>query len=544
MSGPPGCVEKICDVDPECCESVWHAGCAERVLTECQIECATNQETGECTACYLDSTDPVDHDGDGFSPAEGDCRECDPSINPQAFDFPTNGLDDDCDGNVDNGTESCDATLTADGDANDHAKAIGMCKASSAGSWGLVDARFVRADGVTPCTDNLQYRILEDFGAASTPREGRNMAVYSSGTARDRDDSGFRHPDGNRSSYSVGTTSTPANPVPGAAGCPDGTPGRDSCGLLMRIKAPVNANSFSYNFKFFTSEYPEWLCTAYNDAFVAYYDGSLNTQADKNISFDSNGNPVSVNNGFFTIPAWPPPTSGDFEPLNGSGYAQQCTNRPGGTFTSPSICGGATDWLFTAAPVAPGEEISLHFSIWDTGDTVWDSAVLIDNFRWSERTSSIVTGVYEEPASAPAPTTFTEGSFLRDYDLSTECSVDETAVWSLWSWSAETPGDSRVEFYVQTALTKAGLDNAPRTPLLFGSSPGPSQLAGAPAVARAGTPDTQTGAALVDEALSEGGLPQNLPSTRITALLIPTTDNLSAPTLKTWNLQASCQFAQ
>jgi hypothetical protein len=44
--------------------------------------------------------------------------------------------------------------------------------------------------------------------------------------------------------------------------------------------------------------------------------------------------------------------------------------------------GGSTGWLHTSAPVTPGETIRLTFSIFDKGDHKWDSAVVIDNFRW------------------------------------------------------------------------------------------------------------------------------------------------------------------
>ena len=47
-----------------------------------------------------------------------------------------------------------------------------------------------------------------------------------------------------------------------------------------------------------------------------------------------------------------------------------------------STGGGATGWLNTTAPVAPGEVITLQFIIWDTGDVNWDSSVLLDHFTW------------------------------------------------------------------------------------------------------------------------------------------------------------------
>ena len=288
-----GCVSNVCAVDPTCCSDSWHSGCLALIADECQIECNRDGETDECVACYTDPTGTIDYDGDGITPAQGDCRECDPTVNPGAFDTPDDGIDQDCDGTIDNGAVGCDGALSASGGALDHARAIGLCKVASEHSWGVIEASFVRADGVTPCTDSRQYRILNDFGSGNLPTEGQQMAVYSSGTARDRDDWGWVQPNGN-DAYQAGTLSTPAYAVPPAAGCQSGTAGYDSCGLKLKLRAPTNANSFSFNFNFFTSEYPEWLCTAYNDAFVAYYDGSLNTQADKNISFDSNGNPVSV----------------------------------------------------------------------------------------------------------------------------------------------------------------------------------------------------------------------------------------------------------
>ena len=45
---------------------------------------------------------------------------------------------------------------------------------------------------------------------------------------------------------------------------------------------------------------------------------------------------------------------------------------------------GATSWLQTRAPVVPGEVITLQFMIWDTGDHILDSSVLLDNFTWVE----------------------------------------------------------------------------------------------------------------------------------------------------------------
>lgn len=536
----PGCVGRVCAKDPTCCSTSWHAGCLALIKAECKIDCSRHTTTNECIACYADPTETTDYDGDGQSRAQGDCLECDAKINSNALDFPGNGVDENCDGAVDNAVTSCDGALTPGGDAWNHAKALGLCKVStSANDWGIKDAEFVRADGVTACTNPKQYYIMNEFGSGNRPTEGAQMVAYSSGAARDSSDPGYTNPNGN--GYQVNTSSTPAHAIPAASGCSAGTPGKDSCGLKITLRAPSNVQSFSYNFNFFTSEYPEWICTAYNDAFVAYYYGSLNTATNKNISFDKKNNPVSVNNGFFEVPAgWPPPSSGVHPKLSGTGFDGVCSNNLVGTKYSPnSICGGATGWLVTSAPVKPSEDVTLHFSIWDTGDNKYDSTVLLDNFRWSAAASSVETGRYEPGTSTWKP--LVASSFVRDYDMSGKCEKSQVPVWSLWSWAATTPGNSRIEFYVKTAKTFAELDAAPEHPLIFSE---PASKKDQPAVAAAASPDTQVGSAMVYRAFEKNNRPPNLNFVRVRSHLVPTSDAKAAPRLGNWNLQVSCMDAQ
>jgi hypothetical protein len=549
QGGTSLCISDVCAARPSCCSTAWTIECVDMLDDVCQLECAVDAASSNaCIACFNDLTLTTDVDGDGQSPATGDCRECDPSVSRGAYDLPGNNIDEDCDGTVDNEVTTCDTGLSAGGDAWVHANALGLCKVASSNSWGVVSASFVRANGSTACSDSNQYRVMTSFGSGNLPTSGSSMSVFSSGTARASGEAGFIAPNGN--GYDALTSSTPKYSVPAATGCNAGTAGLDSCGLKLVIRAPTNANSFRYNFNFFTSEYPEWLCTAYNDSYVAYYEGTLNSASNKNISFDSGSNPVSVNNGFFSIPGWPPPSSGTHALLNGTGYDGVCNNYIAGSkYTASSICGGSTGWLQTSAPVKPGEEITMIFNVWDTGDHKWDSTVLLDNFRWSTQTANIATGTYVPPTPAVVqPATFSEGWFVRDYDMSEEsdgyCGDDKLPVWSLWSWNATTPGDSKVEFYVQAATTAGGLAAAPRDPLLFTNPPGPTSLAGTAVIARSGSPDTRAGSATVQDALIAAGRNPNAPHLRVSAKLVPTTDLLQAPVLTSWNLQTSCQTAQ
>src|SRR5690606_24679838 len=126
---------------------------------------------------FNDPTMTVDVDGDGQSPATGDCRECAPGISAGAYDLPGNNIDENCDGTADNEVATCDSGLSASGDPTAHAKAMGICKAASGNSWGLVSAEFVQADGVTSCSDSLQRRIMTSFGSGNTPTAGSAMSV-------------------------------------------------------------------------------------------------------------------------------------------------------------------------------------------------------------------------------------------------------------------------------------------------------------------------------------------------------------------------------
>jgi hypothetical protein len=52
----------------------------------------------DCDNVVDEGTDVFDDDGDGFTEADGDCDDSDSSIYPDAEDVPGNGIDEDCDG--------------------------------------------------------------------------------------------------------------------------------------------------------------------------------------------------------------------------------------------------------------------------------------------------------------------------------------------------------------------------------------------------------------------------------------------------------------
>jgi hypothetical protein len=316
----------------------------------------------------------TDDDVDGWTEAEGDCDDDDVLVNPGAIEFVGNDVDDDCDGTTDEALVPCDGGL----DPNDplhYARAIGLCNGEVLGAAlpnGVVASR----------------TIVSSYGsygqALNVPAEGSSVVLLSSGRADSTNkDVGFQHDeDGNR--FNCIDIAHPAeNSDPGDCGFADPSTVCDPVELSLTLRVPTNALSFSYQFQFFSSEYPTFRCTEYDDTFLALLASQAFTG---NISFDLDGDVVSVNNGFFDVcndddpninggpPNFCDPSPTPATALDGTGYFP---------FTGgDSIGAGSTNVLTTTSPVVPGETITLRFVIFDEGDDILDSSVLIDNFQW------------------------------------------------------------------------------------------------------------------------------------------------------------------
>jgi hypothetical protein len=358
-------------------------------------------------------TDPnADMDHDGWTPAQGDCNDCDPNVNPGAVDTPAHpgpdgGIipaeDNNCDGKIDVGV-TCDANLAlADIDPMHGANAIELCQTATAQDkkWGVLSANYVRANG-TVYTPGTEVGILQSFGPNVKVKAGANMLVLSSGHAR------LPGQPGACGKISCSNNGNGVAPPGFPQNIPNCTPQKqivDDEGLELQIRAPTNATGYTFNFKFHSFEYPTWVCTDYNDQFITLVTpppmGSLNG----NISFDSNHNPVSVNLGYFEV----------CDPASIVNFAKSCHNvNPNCPPTPSPYCpsglselvgtgfdiwgggtinnGGGTTWLQTSAPVQGGSTFTIRFVIWDTGNSQYDSTVLIDNFQWIATGGTVTTG--------------------------------------------------------------------------------------------------------------------------------------------------------
>jgi hypothetical protein len=417
----------------------------------CDLPC---KATADCKAgvCVECDSNVTDCDGDGWLVADGDCCDkvgscgLDPAqINPGAVEVVGNGIDDNCNGKVDlvdlQDTVACDANLASNSQIpGDYAKAIGICRTTTENpaqkkdkTWGLIEAKFARADG-TPLSDFRAVSIRNGFGSVEPGAlEGQKLIVLSSGIAADATQTMPGPNGGAPGNTNVSTTHSPAssadisacndpacikdwftkdnpplkkmNELPVAPNCGMGNAGNptkanDSVMLKLRLRAPTNAKAFSFNSYFISAEYPEYVCTNYNDQFIALVDTPVPTTPipnpiDKNLMIYNDGVakwPVGINvaNGTDLFRICNATEVMNMTCSTSNVNSKSCSLGPsqltGTGFEKPtnSACyiGGGTFWLTTSGNVVPGEIVELRIVVWDVFDSAYDSVALIDGFDW------------------------------------------------------------------------------------------------------------------------------------------------------------------
>jgi hypothetical protein len=286
------------------------------------------------------------------------------------------GTDPGCD------TEDCECTIPphvpCDAGTSDPFIAFGL---NCAGELQVQDSTYGSANAIG---------VRTGFGSNATfdPREGSAFAVIGSGRVSEldtqtpnndfnisptycNDDVGNFDPGGTLpaplSANDVGGDCV-ANPaLVGTGDCSNTIQGQfdqggdanDYTELRFELDVPPDIVSFSYDFAFFSVEYPFYFGSEFNDMYVGWLESELWTG---NISFDAAGNPISLNAGFLEL-------KDDAENL--PEFTGTCMRQHAGT-----------KWLTTTAGVTPGEHITVAFAIFDLSDSILDSYAFLDNFQW------------------------------------------------------------------------------------------------------------------------------------------------------------------
>jgi hypothetical protein len=363
-------------------------------------------DTGPCgvQAC-VDTAVP---DDDGFSVAEGDCDDFNPLVNPGAYDVPNNGIDEDCQGG-DAKSEACDDALDiASSDPLVAAHAIELCPNTDETSrrWGVISARWTTPDGMGKPGSDKMHGLLPNLGPNFAPRAGKTLLAISSGVARAPTQTGYT--DSCSDEFPTASAKFPGGFDGTSSTCPadaQQTEIADAIALEVRVRMPSNVSALSFDSAFFTEEYPDYICTPFNDVFQAIVTPQrMGSSADGNVVFDLDGNAVSVNNSL--LRACTPGNHGGkdfacplgYAPLKGTGY-DDCNAALlgpglfgggffGGGLTTPKSSdpmGASTGWLATEFAVTPAEIVTLRFAIWDSGDSALDSLAIIDHVHFRMR---------------------------------------------------------------------------------------------------------------------------------------------------------------
>ena len=138
--------------------------------------------------------------------------------------------------------------------------------------------------------------------------------------------------------------------------------------LELKLNVPAGANQLSFDFKFYSEEYPDFIGSPFNDGFVVEVgestftvDGSDLVAPDNQV-FDEEGKPITIND---------------------TGVLGQNEDFAAGTAYGRPQNGGATSRLSTRIPIVGDQEtITLTFSIFDVNDQLYESTVFVDNLEF------------------------------------------------------------------------------------------------------------------------------------------------------------------
>ncbi len=132
----------------------------------------------------------------------------------------------------------------------------------------------------------------------------------------------------------------------------------------------ADANGYSFDFAMFSAEFPEYVGQNVNDMFIAW---QASEEYTGNVTFIK-GQPLSI------TAVWPIDFQGQCDFDTDPGCQKAGDEHLQGT--GHIDVGGATNWYKALGGVKPGETFVLGFTVFDMGDSTYDTTVLLDNWQW------------------------------------------------------------------------------------------------------------------------------------------------------------------
>ena len=183
-----------------------------------------------------------------------------------------------------------------------------------------------------------------DAPLAGFPTNGGTFTILTSGDVALADDP--------NSAQNSGTSLNYDPPARGDA--------NDATTLGVGFNVPQGTNCLNFDYRFFSEEFPEFVGTSFNDRFIAELDSTTWTAAGQTSSapldFAARGTQISINS---------------IGPT-----AVSTANSAGTTYDAASAT------VTTKTVVTPGAH-TLYLSIFDASDHIYDSAVFVDNLRFT-----------------------------------------------------------------------------------------------------------------------------------------------------------------
>jgi len=330
--------------------------------------------TGDPASCgdgVLDAGEQCDdgnnEDGDG---CQGDCKLPKPPVCPNGETAIT------CDADTDQWYEAMEMNCS------DNPEETPIIYSQSMNSNDPDAWRIAKGFGTYMEMGELLYKpqggesfLMLSTGVISQPN-GQGIVTEASGSQGDNDDNGNDDSDSLPPPINVsegsndGNGGTPFEMCDGVGDCSDtlesawtlgsGDP-NDKAWVTWKTDVPELVESYSFSFAYFSSEWPTFVGTQFNDLLIGWqtseaYTGNTTFIGDAPVTITSL-DPYFVQDGY----------TGNEPQLQGTGFEGNA----------------GTDWFGVNQNVVAGETVTFTIMIADMGDDILATMAIIDNFHWN-----------------------------------------------------------------------------------------------------------------------------------------------------------------